>query len=165
MGRSVIRLFYWIVLLMTAADQISKLFIRSMMDAGDTYTVWSGILEFQYYQNSGAARSLFQGYGRFFGIVALIFMLGVFYYRKNKFPLPRLLDIGLAFLVAGAAGNGIERLWYGKVTDFLVFGEGQGILNIADLSINVGVLLVIVDQLFLSRSNKKRDRMPPSLMT
>lgn len=140
---------------MTAADQISKLFVRTLMNVGDTYTIRSGILQLTYYQNSGAARSLFQGYGRLFGIVAVVFIILVIYYRKNKFSNRRFLDIGLAFLVAGAAGNGIERLWFGKVTDFLVFGEGRGILNVADISINIGILVVIIHHLFLSKNKNE----------
>lgn len=141
---------------MTAVDQITKLFVRFNMQVGDSRTVWDGILRFTYYQNSGAARSSFQGYGRLFGIVAVLFIVLVIYYRrKNRIQSP-LMDIGLAFLAAGAAGNGIERLLFGKVTDFLQFGSGDGILNIADLCINVGLLAVIVQQLFFSRGAKNK---------
>ncbi|NBD27731.1 signal peptidase II [Paenibacillus sp. T1] len=141
---------------MTAVDQITKLFVRFNMQVGDSHTVWDGILRFTFYQNSGAARSSFQGYGRLFGIAAVIFIALVIYYRRQNRGERRLMDIGLAFLVAGAAGNGIERLLFGKVTDFLQFGSGDGILNIADLCINVGLLAVIVQQLFFSRGAKNK---------
>ncbi|KIL41473.1 hypothetical protein SD70_07385 [Gordoniibacillus kamchatkensis] len=146
--------------MMTAADQITKLFVRAWMQVGDTYTLVPGIIQFTYYENSGAARSLFQGYGRLFGIVAVIVIIGVLLYRKNNFPKRRFLDIGLAFLVAGAAGNGLERLLYGKVTDFLVFGSGHGILNVADLSINVGVVTIILHHLLFARSPVQKQVRP-----
>ncbi len=136
---------------MTAIDQLTKWIVRSTMNVGDTHVFWSGVLQFTYYQNSGAARSSFQGYGRLFGILAVIFIIAVLIYRSKKTYNRRVMDIGLAFLTAGAAGNGIERLMYGKVTDFLQFGPGHGILNIADLSINAGLLAIIVQNLFFSK--------------
>jgi signal peptidase II len=52
-------------------------------------------------------------------------------------------------LVGGAAGNAIDRLFFNKVTDFIEFCAGHGILNLADLAINVGVIIIIVDILII----------------
>ncbi|QHT63788.1 signal peptidase II [Paenibacillus lycopersici] len=141
---------------MTAVDQITKLIVRLNMQVGDTNLFREGILRFTYYQNSGAARSSFQGYGRWFGVLAVVFIVLVLYYRKKQPSNRRWLDVGLAFLVAGAAGNGVERLLFGKVTDFLQFGSGQGIMNIADLSINAGLLVIIVQQILVSMRARKK---------
>lgn len=141
---------------MTVVDQVTKLIVRLNMKVGETDPFRPGILQFTYYQNSGAAHSSLQGYGRALGVLAVAFILIVIYYRNKQASNRRWMDVGLAFLVAGAAGNGIERLLFGKVTDFLQFGSGQGILNIADLSINVGLLVVVVEQIVLSIRTRKK---------
>ncbi|MFC4099350.1 signal peptidase II [Paenibacillus xanthanilyticus] len=145
-------MFYWLSISLTAVDLISKLFVRYHMDVGDTKVFREGLLHFTYYQNSGAAGSSFQGYGRLFGVIAVLFIAFVVIYRKRRTDASgvRLQDAGFAFLVAGAAGNGIERLLQGKVTDFLQFRPDGGILNIADLFINVGVVILIGQLLYES---------------
>ncbi|AZN42612.1 signal peptidase II [Paenibacillus albus] len=143
---------------MTGLDQITKLIVRLNMQVGDTRPFRQGVLQFTYYQNSGAARSSFQGYGRLFGVIAVIFIVMVIYYRKKQTANRYWKDVGLAFLVAGAAGNGVERLLFGKVTDFLQFGSGQGIMNIADLSINVGVLVLFASEIVASIRTRAREK-------
>ncbi|MFB9327665.1 signal peptidase II [Paenibacillus aurantiacus] len=143
-------MFYWLSMLLTAVDLISKLFVRYHMDVGDTRIFREGLLHFTYYQNSGAAGSSFQGYGRLFGVIAVLFIAFVVIYRKRRSDVTRIgvQDTGFAFLVAGAAGNGIERLLQGKVTDFLQFSPDGGILNMADLFINVGVVILVGQLIF-----------------
>ena len=63
----------------------------------------------------------------------------------------RLLQSGLALILAGALGNLYDRLSYGYVIDFLYFHAGEyywPAFNLADSAITVGVacLLVVVVQ-------------------
>lgn len=44
---------------------------------------------------------------------------------------------------------------YGKVTDFLVWGSRSGIMNIADLAINAGVVLLIFGMLLRGWQEKR----------
>ncbi|TBL78625.1 signal peptidase II [Paenibacillus thalictri] len=137
--------FYGIAGFVIVVDQLGKWLIRSHFTLGETMPLWNHLLTLTYYENSGMARSLFQGYARLFMVMALLFVAGVMYYRKQGSFRGGLMDAGMAFLVGGALGNAIDRLLFGKVTDFLVFREGHGVLNLADLAINAGILLVIAD--------------------
>ncbi|KWX77576.1 signal peptidase II [Paenibacillus jilunlii] len=137
-------LFYVIAILVVIADQAAKWGVRSNMQLGETIQVWSGHLQFTYYENSGAAFSSFQGYGKYFAIIAVLFVAGVFYYRRKGELRGPILEAATGFLVGGAVGNAIDRVLYHQVTDFLVFGSRGGILNLADLAINAGGLLVLV---------------------
>ncbi|WP_440833789.1 signal peptidase II [Paenibacillus sp. 22594] len=139
-----ITLFYLISILVVIADQAAKWAVRSKMQLGETIPVWSGHLQFTYYENSGAAFSSFQGFGPYFAIVAVAFVAAVFYYRRKGELRGPLLEAASGFLVGGAIGNAIDRVIYHQVTDFLVFGSRGGILNLADLAINAGGLLVMV---------------------
>jgi len=132
--------FYVITFLVIAVDQATKAVVRVRLEVGETATLWG--IDFTRFENSGMAGSMLQGYGRLFGIVAVLFVLGVLYYRKYGREKGALLDCGLGFLVGGAAGNGIDRLLFGRVTDFIV--RKGGILNVADHAIEIGALLLIV---------------------
>ncbi|TVY02996.1 signal peptidase II [Cohnella terricola] len=132
--------FYIIAFLVIVADQATKAAVRVHLEVGESARLWG--IELTRFENSGMAGSMLQGYGRLFGIVAVLFVLGVLYYRKYGKAKGALLDCGLGFLVGGAVGNGIDRLLFGRVTDFIV--RKGGILNVADHAIEIGALLLIV---------------------
>ncbi|MNI41252.1 Lipoprotein signal peptidase [compost metagenome] len=137
-------LFYVIAIVVLAADQAAKWIVRANMQLGEIVPFWEGHLTFSYYENSGAAFSSFQGYGQYFAIVAAGFVIAVFYYRRKGQLRGPLLEAASGFLVGGAVGNGIDRVIFHQVTDFLVFGNGGGILNLADLAINAGGILIVI---------------------
>jgi len=137
-------LFTILAILVTAVDQGSKIWIRAHMKVGASVPVWESFLHFTHYENSGMANSLFQGYARLFAVLAVLFIISVLYYRKKGELKGTLMDISMGFLVGGAAGNAIDRMIFGKVTDFLEFTWGHGILNLADVAINIGVLLFLI---------------------
>jgi signal peptidase II len=64
---------------------------------------------------------------------------------------------GLGLIIGGALGNAIDRLAHGAVVDYLdlhALGRHFFVFNIADVAINVGVALLILD-LFLVPSAPK----------
>lgn len=134
-------LFYLVASLVIAIDQITKYLIRMYVQVGETFPLWG--MEITHYENSGMAHSLFQGYGRLFGLAAVLFIISVLYYRKKGTIKGTLADISFGFLVGGAAGNGLDRILFGQVTDFLTSRSGKGILNMADHAIEIGVVLFI----------------------
>jgi signal peptidase II len=148
-------MFYWIAVLAALADQGTKLAVRALMQVGETVTIKEGVLQFIYYLNSGAARSSFQGYGRAFGVFGVIFIVWVLVQRRKGGLREGLLGAGMAFFVSGAAGNTIDRLLFGQVTDFLAFGSGRGILNVADVAINIGAVLVLAHAALAAWSSLK----------
>ncbi|MFE4709994.1 signal peptidase II [Paenibacillus sp. NPDC056722] len=136
-------IFYLISALVILVDQVSKWLVRTHMEVGETIPFSAHLLKFTFYENSGAAFSSFQGFGRYFVIVAIGFVVAIFYYRRKGEIRGHLLNAAAGFLVGGAIGNAIDRVLFNKVTDFLVFGGSNGILNIADVAINAGVVLVL----------------------
>jgi len=55
--------------------------------------------------------------------------------------------LSLGLLLSGAIGNLIDRLWLGKVTDFIDVGPWP-IFNLADSAIVVGIAVLVVMFLF-----------------
>ncbi|MDB5053566.1 MAG: signal peptidase [Bacilli bacterium] len=149
-------MFYALIALIILLDQVTKYLIRTHMEIGQTTSIWKDVLDFTYYQNTGAAFSILQGQRWFFIIVALLFVGIAIYYRWKGKIQGRFLEWTVALLLGGAIGNGIDRLVYNKVTDFVnpQFGFGIfGIFNFADLAINVGVILLIL-RMLIRPSNK-----------
>ena len=65
--------------------------------------------------------------------------------------------VAIAFIVGGALGNLIDRVAYGFVVDFLDFSglHFPWVFNIADMAINVGVGLLLLEAFLEGRQEKK----------
>jgi signal peptidase II len=139
--------------LSVAADQGSKLWARAVLRPKypDVITVISGYFDLRYSENPGSAFGLFRGIP---GARYLLFIVGiaalfvVYGYLKKAAPDARRLAAELGLLAGGALGNIIDRIFYGKVTDFVVWKVGTHewpTFNIADAALVVGVLGLLVD--------------------
>ncbi len=85
-------------------------------------------------------------------IVALIVMLGLMIRMP---PNAWLINVAMAGILAGALGNFIDRLRYGYVIDFIDMHLGfmhWPTYNVADISISIGVILLMGDMLFNKNS-------------
>lgn len=138
------------------ADQLLKSWVAANIALNTSHTLIPGVLSLTNLRNDGAAWSLFSGQQWFFYIVTIVALIVVaFLWRdsKNK-PMYRL---GLAFILAGAIGNFIDRLHQQYVvdmfqTDFINFP----IFNIADMCLTVGVILVAVYIIFFDNDGGKQ---------
>jgi signal peptidase II len=87
--------------------------------------------------------------------MALIGLAAIYlYYRYPPFD-HWAATLGIGMMLGGAAGNLIDRVRVGRVTDFVDVGDFPA-FNVADASINVGVAVVILGYLwFESRKPAK----------
>lgn len=145
-------LFYTVAIIVIIIDQITKIFVRTYIDMYERFT-WLGI-EFTHIENSGMAGGFLPGYARLFGVIAIFFVLFILYLRRNKEYRGRIIDISFGFLIGGAIGNGIDRLVFGQVTDFIV--RFNGVLNIADHALEIGLVLLIIHEMVGAWKRKKR---------
>ena len=108
-----------------------------------------GVLSLVYAENSGAFLSLGSGLPSFArrvvfdGMVTLGLGVALFFLLTGRVH-GRGDDVALALIIAGGAGNLIDRLRFGGyVTDFLYLHAGRlhtGVFNVADMAITGGVL-------------------------
>lgn len=144
-------------LILTTADQISKYLVATYMTVGESIPVIGDFFRITYVQNLGVAFGFLQGKKWIIAvgtIVAIIFICYHLYNEKNKIKLVE--KMGYTYILAGAVGNMIDRYLRGYVVDMLDFrGVWCFIFNLADVWINIGVILVILDQL-ISRKNVKK---------
>ena len=150
-------LFFLIVLLVVAADQLSKIWIRSNLLVGQSLFE-AGFFRITYVHNTGAAFGLFQGQSFLLTIVALVGITALLVYAivfYRRFPLldNRLGRSPLGLVLGGAVGNLIDRLRFGYVTDFIDVGLWPA-FNLADSAITVGVILLAYSFLRSARAEK-----------
>jgi signal peptidase II len=123
-----------------ALDQGVKALVRTTIEPGDPVHLFLGI-KLANVRNNGIAFGMFSGGGVvlvLFAIAALVALL-VFFFRHRDRPLVW-LPTGL--LIGGAAGNLIDRVRAGAVTDFIDFPAWPA-FNVADIAITFGVLTLI----------------------
>ena len=137
--------------LIALADQLSKWAALTHLPRG-SISVWGDWVRLTLVRNPGAAFGALPDYGDallwltgivFLGLVGAIFLLS----RRPHGPGTSRLLFGLATVAGGALGNGIDRLRYGAVVDFLDIGLSPSLrwpmFNLADTSIVLGTALLL----------------------
>jgi signal peptidase II len=149
--------YLWVVAIASLAiDIISKQAIVRNFQLLQSIPLVPNVLHFTYIRNTGAAFSLFQGHDwlRWLSLVVTLALIaiGLFKSFNNIWE-----QSGLGFILAGAAGNGIDRLFFGSVVDFIdIRLINFAIFNWADVSINLGIIcLLIYTFLYQPRSNSR----------
>lgn len=131
-------LFFLIILF----DQLVKIIIKKNIP----YAAEIHILPFlsiTYIENTGIALGLFQGMNNLFIIISFIVILIFYLSRKNILEKGKIGGLTLSLIFAGAVSNLIDRIFRGKVIDFINL-KFWSIFNIADASITIGAVLLVV---------------------
>ncbi len=151
-----IGLSLFITLIILIGDQLTKFIIRTQMTLGESSAVVPKFLYITSHRNNGAAWGILSGKMTFFYIITIIVLIAliVFYIKEAKNNM--LMQIAISLLFSGALGNFIDRVSSGEVVDFIdtvIFGYDFPIFNIADASLTIGVVLLII--VLLKDQNQK----------
>ena len=109
------------------------------------------LLNFQYYENTGAVWGIMSGRVDFLRIITLMILaLIIFIYLKipaaKRYNPLKLLAV---FIIAGAIGNLIDRFMRGYVVDFIYFEFiNFPLFNIADCYLTISSVILIIVALF-----------------
>jgi signal peptidase II len=138
-GRSAARAAV-VTVVVVAADQATKALVRASLELGDRDGVFPGV-DLVHVRNRGVAFGMFEDGGVILVVigVASVLALLVFFATHSRRPLVW-LPTGL--LLGGAAGNLIDRMRQGFVTDFIDLPLWPA-FNIADTCITIGVLSLL----------------------
>ncbi|MDY6892575.1 MAG: signal peptidase II [Chloroflexota bacterium] len=128
------------------ADQFSKYLITATMELGQSIPA-EGIIRLTYTTNTGGAFGLFANQTFLLTMIAFVGIAVLVLYLRYLPLDSRLLRLGLGLALGGAAGNLIDRVRLGEVTDFIDVGFWP-IFNIADSAIVVGTFLIVYYLLF-----------------
>jgi signal peptidase II len=135
-------------------DQWTKVLARHALAplGHQSKVVIDGFFKLRYSENTGVAFGMFQDHGAVgriaLTLIALVaFGLVIHYLRKTDDAHTR-MHAALGLVGGGAIGNLIDRIAYGKVTDFIVWhvkDHEWPAFNIADAALVIGVLLMALD--------------------
>lgn len=123
-----------------AADQATKALVRAELVRGERRDLLLGV-DLVNVRNRGIAFGLFSDGGILLvavAVVALLALLAFFVTHLDR----RLVWLPTGLLIAGAAGNLIDRAREGSVTDFVDLPWWPA-FNLADVSITIGVLTLL----------------------
>lgn len=167
---------FYLALIVVIVDQITKLKVKGIkipflnlnvegMTLGSSKEVFGNIFKITFIENPGMAFGIELGGKLTLSIFTLLatFLIIYFIYKNRNEGL--YLRLSLAFILGGAIGNLIDRLFYGaiygyaplfygkvvdffhfNIPDFNLFGKAfysWPIFNIADISVTAGFLMIL----------------------
>ena len=140
------RIFWTVTLIGLILDQLTKYIVVQKFTAiGDSFPLWENIFHFTYVINTGAAFSVFRGGVSWLRWLSLIVSIGLIAFVWYVPRMSKIEQLSYGFILAGALGNGIDRFLFGYVVDFLDFRLIEfPVFNIADVSINLGILFLLI---------------------
>jgi signal peptidase II len=137
-------------------DQWTKVMARETLKPLGAYhpkVVIDGFFNLRYSENPGVAFGMLQQLpgGRLLLTLMAVaaFGLVIAYLRKTD-PAATRLHVALGLVGGGAIGNLIDRIKFGRVTDFIVWhikGHEWPAFNIADAALCIGVGLMLLDMI------------------
>jgi len=151
-------LYYLLSFIIIGFDQLTKWIIVKFMDFGESIPVIENLFYITSHRNQGAAWGILQGQMWFFYLITVIVIIFIIYYLQKYAKGRVLYGISLALMLGGAVGNFIDRLFRKEVVDFIdvkIFGYDFPIFNIADSSLTIGVILLIIAMFLEERKEKK----------
>jgi signal peptidase II len=147
-----------IMIAVIVLDQLTKAYFHTQFADGQRVNVlpfFDWILTY----NTGAAFSFLAnagGWQRWFFVVLAI-GVSIWCWRWIQKEDDRRVRLALALIVGGAIGNVIDRIWLGKVIDFILiywapWNFYYPAFNIADSAITVGAALMIWSAIFTKKA-------------
>ena len=156
-----------VIALCIGGDQMSKAIARDRLASAPPRTLLSGMVFLGYAENPGA----FMGMGsnlpeqtRFvlWTVLVSIILAAALIVVITSHNIGTIQLIGLSLLIGGGISNLLDRISNGGlVVDFVSIGIGPlrtGILNLADLAITVGSIMVLV---FALKDQKETPHVDP----
>ncbi|MBQ6119857.1 MAG: signal peptidase II [Clostridia bacterium] len=145
-------------------DHLLKNVAAVQLADGEAHTLIKGFLGFVYAENTGAAFSLFasstNALSVFTGVLLAAGVIYLLYPSKNR---PLAYDICVPLIIAGGAGNLIDRLTRGYVIDYIMtlFVEFP-VFNFADCLITCGCFALVIYLIYSIVKDAKQGKTVPT---
>jgi len=143
---------WWVLISTTLVvlliDQISKRVVVENMLLGESVTVIDPVFRITRSFNTGAAFGFLPEAGDLFLVIAIIVIIGLFFYYPRLPADARITRLATGMVCGGALGNAFDRIQYEHVVDFIHYripGMISNVSNLADHAIVFGVILIMID--------------------
>lgn len=135
-------MIFIIALLTLSLDQFTKFLATQNLILNKSLPVIKDIFYFTLVHNWGAAFGMLKNQGIFFILTSLLAIILIYLNLKNKrSQQPLIYNLALSFILGGAIGNLLDRIFLGYVIDFLDFRIWP-VFNVADSAITIGAILL-----------------------
>jgi signal peptidase II len=147
---------FLLVIILIILDQLSKWWVRDTLMNKKPIVIISDVFKLQYHENTGAVWGIMSGKVELLALLSIIiFLFLTFLYIKipneKKYNALKLI---LVFIMAGAIGNMIDRIFLKHVVDFIYFEIiNFPLFNVADCYVTVSSVLLIILSLFYYKDN------------
>ena len=179
-----------VTFLVVIADQLSKIYVKGIslpnlgivipgMPYQSSINVLGNFFKITYIENPGMAFGLQIGGKLFLSLFTIFATILLFFFLYKNRQEGFLLRLALAFILGGAVGNLIDRVFYGKLYDyapyfygrvvdflhfdfpnFTIFGKtiySWPIFNVADISVTVGFLMILLGYKKIFQNQEESD--------
>jgi signal peptidase II len=156
------------------ADQVTKWLVIQHIPYRTGFPVINGYFDLIHVKNTGAAFGLFAGADAvwrepFFYVVSVVAVGAIIYFYRQLASQERLMPVVLSLILGGVAGNLLDRIRLGAVTDFLSvhwrdvvvdwhvlglhinFPLDWPAFNVADSAITVSMVLLAIQMFFFMK--------------
>jgi signal peptidase II len=153
------RLAFGIAAVIVAADQVAKALATHLLPASGSVHVVGG-LHLQLYRNFAGPGGHWAGHTVAISVFTVLAVIAMAAYMSRA-KMDRFSAVALGLFLGGAIGNGLDRLLrapgplHGGVVDWLAPSAHGGSMNLADLALNAGVVLMVAGALYSLRPRKK----------
>lgn len=134
-------------LLVFLVDQALKWSVEAYVNLGESVSIIPGVLHLTHIKNSGGAFGILGG-SPFVLLAGSVLAVVVVLWMLLASPTSQFTVLGCGLVLGGAAGNLLDRLTAGEVTDYadLQFWplEEWPIFNAADTAIVAGVVILLL---------------------
>ncbi len=120
----------------------------NLMTLGQSIKVIPSFFYLTYIQNDGAALNILSGNTFILitiSLIALLYIIKLVITSKDNSMFQTII---YSLLISGILGNVVDRIFYGKVIDFLdfhIFSYNFPVFNFADTFIVIGAILLVVN--------------------
>ncbi|MDL2254121.1 signal peptidase II [Ruminococcaceae bacterium OttesenSCG-928-I18] len=137
-------------------DKITKILAVNVLMPVGVIPAISGVFEWKYIENTGAAFGLLSGRQPFLIVVTGVALLAVALLLLFRRPKDKLEYISIILIFSGGVGNLLDRIAQGYVVDFInLLFINFAVFNLADIFVTVGFVLLVI-AVFRSESRKKK---------
>lgn len=151
-------IIFAIVVLGIILDLVSKsLFAKYFSSHIEAIVVIPNFFEFVFVKNTGAAYGMFGGNTIILSIVSILFIVAFVIFDIYNHSNNWWYILGIGFIISGAIGNLVDRLFLGYVRDFISLRLFSFVFNLADLFITVGVICFAI-YLIISTAKDKKEK-------
>lgn len=135
--------------ILVVVDQVTKYIASIYLQGKDAFVLIKNVLEFRYLEggNTGAAFGILAGKTIALGVVSVLvaIVLLVIYMKLSNVEKYKGVSLALVFMIAGAMGNGMDRLVHQYVIDFIyVKAINFPIFNVADCYVTLSAVALFL---------------------